>query len=180
VKPSIHYVYIVYVNGIQTSEIHSQAILSKQLAQARPRRGGGCRGTVAASRRKGAKPGTDVCGRSRRAWYVPWRRPRWRTGAASSRSGPGRPDHGAGRWRAEPSTRGLVRRARRCSGGTLTHSRVPTPQEMPACPSRQPLLLCSCPHTLNVITTHVQCTVQHRCVALRSWQNRVARTFQAP
>jgi hypothetical protein len=39
--------------------------------------------------------------------------------------GRGRPDHGAGRWRAEPSTRGLVRRARRCTDGTLTHSRVP-------------------------------------------------------
>lgn len=39
--------------------------------------------------RGGREPGTDVCGRSRRAWYVPWRRPRWRTGAASSRSGPG-------------------------------------------------------------------------------------------
>jgi hypothetical protein len=26
VKPSVHCVYIVYVNGIQTSEIHSQIL----------------------------------------------------------------------------------------------------------------------------------------------------------
>lgn len=55
-----------------------------------------CRGTVAASPRKGAR---DVCGWSRRAWYVRAVETEVAHGRGL-RSGPGCPDYGAGRGRA--------------------------------------------------------------------------------
>lgn len=139
-----------------------------RLAQTRARRGGGCRGTVAASRRKGA--------RDRRVRSVAPRvvRAVEETEVAHGRGfieiGAGvvqttEPDDGGQSPRHEAWCAAPVD-ALTALSHTPESPHTPRDARLSFPPAAVALLL-----VVLFLRTHVQCTVQHRCVALRSWQN---------
>jgi hypothetical protein len=122
-----------------------------------------CRGTVAASPRKGAR---DVCGWSRRAWYVRAVETEVAHGRGL-RSGPGCPDYGAGRGRAGGALDTRSGAPRPPMHGPLTPL-APRDACLPVLRAAVALLVVA-PFRSFVVHTR---SVARWCVALQSWQNR--------